>query len=74
MLPRDVDPIAVAAAMNPAMGSWLALRCRVPFKKRQKVLILGATGNAGSMAVQVARHLGASQIVGAGRNELGLKS
>jgi len=69
VLPRDVDPIAVAAALNPAMGSWLALRCRVPFKKRQSVLILGATGNAGSMAVQVARHLGASQIIGAGRSE-----
>ncbi len=69
VLPRDVDPIAVAAALNPAMGSWLALRCRVPFKKRQSVLILGATGNAGSMAVQVARHLGASQIIGAGRSK-----
>jgi len=69
VLPRDVDPIAIAAGLNPAMGSWLALNCRVPFKKRQKVLILGATGNAGSMAVQVARHLGASQIIGAGRNE-----
>jgi NADPH:quinone reductase-like Zn-dependent oxidoreductase len=69
VLPRGTDPVAVAAGLNPAMGSWLALRCRVPFKKRQKVLILGATGNAGGMAVQVARHLGASQIVAAGRNE-----
>ncbi|MET0791012.1 MAG: zinc-binding alcohol dehydrogenase family protein [Polyangiaceae bacterium] len=69
VLPRDTDPITVAAALNPAMGSWLALRCRVPFKKRQKVLILGATGSAGSMAVQVARHLGASQIIAAGRNQ-----
>lgn len=68
VLPRDVDPVAVAAALNPAMGSWLALRCRVSFKKRQNVLILGATGNAGSMAVQVARHLGASQIIAAGRD------
>jgi len=69
VLPRDTDPIAVAAALNPAMGSWLALRCRIPFKKRQKVLILGATGSAGSMAVQVARYLGASQIIGAGRSQ-----
>jgi NADPH:quinone reductase-like Zn-dependent oxidoreductase len=63
VLPRHADPIAIAAALNPAMGSWLALRCRVPFTKGQKVLILGATGSAGSMAVQVTRHLGASQIV-----------
>jgi NADPH:quinone reductase-like Zn-dependent oxidoreductase len=69
VLPRDSDPIAVAAAMNPAMGPWLALRCRVPFQKRQNVLILGATGNAGNMAVQVARHLGAAQIIAAGRDE-----
>lgn len=69
VLPRDVDPVLVAAALNPAMGSWLALRCRVPFKKRQRVLVLGATGNAGSMAVQVARHLGASRVVAAGRQQ-----
>jgi NADPH:quinone reductase-like Zn-dependent oxidoreductase len=69
VLPRDTDPIAVAAALNPAMGSWLALRCRVPFTKGQNVLILGATGNAGSMAVQVSHHLGASQIIAVGRNE-----
>jgi len=69
VLPASSDPITMAAAMNPAMGSWLALRCRVPFKKRQNVLILGATGNAGNMAVQVARHLGATQIIAAGRDE-----
>ncbi|MCL2725745.1 MAG: zinc-binding alcohol dehydrogenase family protein [Polyangiaceae bacterium] len=68
VLPPGTDPVAVAAGMNPAMGSWLALRRRVPFEKGQKVLILGATGSAGSMAVQVARHLGASQIIAAGRD------
>lgn len=68
VLPRHADPIAVAAALNPAMGSWLALRCRIPFSTGQKVLILGATGSAGSMAVQVTRHLGASQIVAVGRD------
>lgn len=68
-LPSDSDPVAVAASMNPAMASWLALRCRVPFRKRQKVLVLGATGSSGSMAVQVARRLGASQVIAAGRDE-----
>jgi NADPH:quinone reductase-like Zn-dependent oxidoreductase len=68
VLPPHADPIAIAAALNPAMGSWLALRCRVPFDKRQAVLILGATGSAGSMAVQVTRHLGASRIVAVGRD------
>lgn len=69
VLPRDCDPVAIAAAMNPGMAAWLALRCRVSFKKKQKVLILGATGNAGTMAVQIARLLGASRIIASGRDE-----
>ena len=68
-LPAGSDPAAVAAAMNPAMASWLALRCRVPFHSGQRVLILGATGSSGRMAVQVARHLGASQVIAAGRDD-----
>jgi NADPH:quinone reductase-like Zn-dependent oxidoreductase len=68
VLPEGTDPIRVAAAMNPAMSSWIALRQRVEFQLGQKVLILGATGNAGELAVQVAKKFGASQIVAAGRN------
>lgn len=68
-LSHDCDPVAVAAAMNPGMSAWLALRCRVPFQAGQKVLILGATGSSGSMAVQIARYLGAGQIIAAGRDE-----
>lgn len=74
-LPSDCDQAVIAGAMNPAMASWLALRCRVPsfrkrlpFRKGKQVLILGATGSSGSMAVQVARHLGASQVIAAGRD------
>lgn len=67
-LPRDVDAAKVAAAMNPAMSAWVALRRRVPLQPGQSVLVLGATGNAGAMAVQVAKHLGAGRVVGAGRN------
>lgn len=68
VLPEDSDAIAVAAAMNPAMSSWIALRQRVPFQAGQNVLVLGATGNAGRLAVQVAKHFGAKQIVAAGRD------
>jgi NADPH:quinone reductase-like Zn-dependent oxidoreductase len=67
-LPVEVDVAQVAAAMNPAMSSWVALRRRVPLESGQSVLVLGATGNAGAMAVQVARYLGAARVVGAGRN------
>jgi NADPH:quinone reductase-like Zn-dependent oxidoreductase len=68
VLPEDADPIAVAAAMNPAMSSWVALSQRVPFQAGQNVLVLGATGNAGRTAVQIAKLLGAQQVVAAGRN------
>jgi NADPH:quinone reductase-like Zn-dependent oxidoreductase len=67
-LPEDVDVTRVAAAMNPAMSSWVALRRRVVLQPGQSVLVLGATGNAGAMAVQVAKRLGAGRVVGAGRN------
>jgi NADPH:quinone reductase-like Zn-dependent oxidoreductase len=67
-LPADVDVAKVAAAMNPAMSSWVALRRRVPIQAGQSVLVLGATGNAGTMAVQVAKRLGAGRVVGAGRS------
>ena len=67
-LPAGTDPVAVAAAMNPAMSSWIALRSRVALQPGARVLVLGATGNAGRLAVQIARHLGAAQVVAAGRD------
>ena len=67
-LPPEADAVQIAAAMNPAMSSWVALRRRVPLHDGQSVLVLGATGNAGAMAVQVARRLGAGRVVGAGRD------
>jgi NADPH:quinone reductase-like Zn-dependent oxidoreductase len=68
VLPEDSDPIAIAAAMNPAMSSWLALRQRVQFQSGQNVLILGATGSAGRLGVQIAKLFGANQIIAAGRD------
>jgi NADPH:quinone reductase-like Zn-dependent oxidoreductase len=67
-LPDDADPILVAAAMNPVMSSWIALRGRIHFEPGQTVLILGATGSSGRMAVQVAKHFGAGHVIGAGRD------
>jgi NADPH:quinone reductase-like Zn-dependent oxidoreductase len=61
------DPVTLAAAMNPAMSSWVALRRRIAFEPGAGVLVLGATGHAGRLAVQVARHLGAARVIGAGR-------
>jgi NADPH:quinone reductase-like Zn-dependent oxidoreductase len=67
-LPDGVDPVVVAAAVNPVMSSWIALRRRVDFEPGQSVLVLGATGSSGRVAVQVAKHLGASRVIGAGRD------
>ncbi len=66
-LPSGADPILLAAAMNPGMSSWVALHQRVTFLPGQSVLILGATGSAGQLAIQIAKHLGAGAVLAAGR-------
>ncbi|HEY1830020.1 MAG TPA: zinc-binding alcohol dehydrogenase family protein [Acidimicrobiales bacterium] len=73
-LPDGVDAVDVAAAMNPTMSSWVALRRRVPITPGQSVLVLGATGNAGTMAVRVAKLLGAGTVVAAGRDRARLEA
>jgi NADPH:quinone reductase-like Zn-dependent oxidoreductase len=54
--------------MNPGMSAWAALEHRAQFAAGESVLILGATGSAGHMAVQIARRFGAKRIIAAGRN------
>jgi len=67
-LPCDAVPAVIAASINAAISSWVALKARVNFKPGQSVLVIGATGNAGASAVTVAKHLGASRVIAAGRN------
>lgn len=71
-LPEGLDPVTAAAAANPGMSSWVALMHRAKFVKGENVLILGATGAAGQLAVQIAKHLGAARVVAAGRNPIAL--
>jgi NADPH2:quinone reductase len=54
--------------MNPGLSSWGALSGRTQFVAGQSVLILGATGVSGQLAVQVAKRLGARRVVAIGRN------
>ena len=68
VLPESADIVKVAAAMNPAMSSWVALRRRIALPPGASVLVLGATGNAGAMAVQIAKLLGAGRVIAAGRD------
>lgn len=74
VLPDEVDPVRIAAAMNPGMSSWVALRRRIAFRAGQRVLVLGATGRAGRMAIQVAKRFGAAQVFAAGRDTTRLKA
>lgn len=68
-LPDGVDDVTAAAIANPAMSSWAALVFRAGFKLGQTVLVNGASGASGSMAVQIARYLGAKKIIATGRNK-----
>jgi NADPH:quinone reductase-like Zn-dependent oxidoreductase len=72
-LPEGLDDVTVAGIANPAMSSWAALTARAKFVVGESVLILGATGVAGQLAVQIAKRLGARRIVAAGRNPQGLE-
>src|SRR6185295_16173877 len=67
-LPEGVGASAVAAAMIPAISSWVALTTRVNLQRGQSVLVLGATGVGGGLAVQIAKHLGAGRVIAAGRD------
>lgn len=68
-VPEGVDDVIAAALPNPALSSWLPLTWRARLKRGETVLVLGATGVAGKLAVQIAKHLGAGRVVAAGRNE-----
>lgn len=73
-VPQGVDDVTAAALPNPALSSWLPLVWRAQLNCGETVLILGATGVAGKLAVQIAKHLGAGRVVAAGRNEQVLKT
>lgn len=68
-LPDDLDEAKAAVLANPGMSSWAALTERAQLSAGDTVLINGATGAAGRLAVKIARHLGAGRIIATGRNE-----
>jgi NADPH:quinone reductase-like Zn-dependent oxidoreductase len=67
-VPDDVDDITAAAIANPGMSSWAALQERAHFQPGEQVLVNGAAGVSGRLAIQVAKHLGASRVVATARN------
>jgi NADPH:quinone reductase-like Zn-dependent oxidoreductase len=69
----DGVPDGVAAALGtPGIAAYLALTRRAELKPGETVLILAASGVLGTIAVQVARLLGAGRIIAGARDERGL--
>jgi NADPH2:quinone reductase len=61
------DALAVVCGIAGVAG-WVPVATRAPVEPGDRVLVLGATGIVGSVALQAARLLGAERIVAAGRN------
>jgi NADPH:quinone reductase-like Zn-dependent oxidoreductase len=64
-----LDDVTAAAIANPGMSAWAALVERAHLQPGETVLVNGATGTAGRLAVELAKYLGAGKVIGAGRNE-----
>jgi NADPH2:quinone reductase len=70
----DGVPDAVAASCGIAgMAGWMPIAWRAPLRSTDRVLVLGATGTVGLVAVQAAKLLGAARVVAAGRNPVRLE-
>jgi NADPH2:quinone reductase len=67
-VPEGLDPVTAAAIANAGMSSWAALVERAHLVKGETVLVNGATGSSGRLAVRIARHLGAAKVIATGRN------
>jgi|SRR5580698_10585479 NADPH:quinone reductase-like Zn-dependent oxidoreductase len=68
-LPQDLDDITAAAIGNPGMSAWAAMMERARLKAGETVLVNGATGTAGRLAIQLAKYLGAAKVIATGRND-----
>jgi NADPH:quinone reductase-like Zn-dependent oxidoreductase len=68
-IPDKLDEVTAAAIANPGMSAWTALVVRAGIQPGETVLVNGATGTAGRLAVQLAKHLGAGKVIATGRNE-----
>ncbi|HEY5209209.1 MAG TPA: zinc-binding alcohol dehydrogenase family protein [Stellaceae bacterium] len=73
-LPDGLDDVTAAAIANPGMSSWAAYTERARLRVGETVLVNGATGTAGRLAVRIAKHLGAGKVIATGRNADALRS
>jgi NADPH:quinone reductase-like Zn-dependent oxidoreductase len=68
-IPDEISDVRAAAVATGGLASWIALTRRAPLQPGATVLVIGATGAAGGMAVQIARHFGAHRVIAVGRNK-----
>lgn len=66
-LPDGTDPALAGALGVAGLAGWLPVAYRAPVREGETVLVLGATGTVGIVALQGARLLGAGRVVAAGR-------
>lgn len=68
-VPTGVDPVTAAALPNSGLSAWFSLEYAANVRPGDSVLVLGATGVTGSVAVQLAKHrFGAGRVIAVGRN------
>jgi NADPH2:quinone reductase len=67
-LPEGVDPALASGLGIAGLAGWLPFAWRAPLHGGETVLVLGATGSVGLVAVQAAKLLGAARVVAAGRD------
>ncbi len=70
-LPDDVDAGAAVGVGTAGLAAWIPLTRVARLSEGEKILVLGASGAVGQLAVQLARILGAGRIVAAARSESG---
>ncbi len=72
-IPAGIDAATAATVPAPTLTSFFPLKWGVKLQAGETVLINGATGFAGKLALQVARLLGAGRVIGTGRNAVALE-
>jgi NADPH:quinone reductase-like Zn-dependent oxidoreductase len=72
-VPQGADPALAAGLGIAGLAGWLPFAWRAPLQGGENVLVLGATGSVGLVAVQTAKLLGAARVVAAGRSAAGLE-
>ena len=71
VLPDQIESDLAAALGLSAIAAWMALTWRGRLQPGEQVLVLGASGAVGQVAVQAARLLGAGRVIAASRDEIG---